>query len=95
VTCRISATRKIAGYDRRRGKPGTPTSEQKARHNVVARRGQKVANERTRELADQHGQSWSGGDDQYVVEHPELTNAAIAYALGRTAQAAAQARADP
>ena len=78
---------RIRETDRWRGKPHVLTPEQKQRHNAVANRGQKAKNERTRELADNHGQAWSSDDDQYIVDHQIETNTALAYTLGRTAHA--------
>ena len=70
--------------DRWRGRSKPQTPEQKRAHSIVASRGQRAKNEATRELAERLGQEWTADEEQYIVEHPELTNRAIAYELGRT-----------
>jgi len=75
---------RIRDSDRYRGQSRRLTDEQKRRHSAVAGRGRRAKNEATRELAERLGRVWTADDEQYIVEHPELTNTSIAYELGRT-----------
>lgn len=78
---------RVREYDARRGKPRPLTPEEKARHAAQNAANQRARNDATSATADHHGEPWSSDEDQYILDHAELTNAALAIALSRTAHA--------